>query len=276
MNSEHLSHLLEHPELISDTDVYSLEQLCKQFPYFSAPHILLAFARHKRRDYRASDSLHAAALRLSKRPWLRAFIENQQATPRIETPIPEHTQIKEATTIIPEQEHAVMETPVPEPEITETIHTPNPQEERPRLQIHESPPAYSIEQYFSEPDEKPLESDAPKDFYSWLRNPKAHDAPPPVSLNVAAKSDDLIQKFLQTNPSISRPKKEFFNPVNVARKSEEMDDTLVTETLAHIYWKQKNLKAALQAFERLMLKFPEKNPYFAGLIQKISNEIKQS
>ncbi|MBU6324938.1 MAG: hypothetical protein KJS92_05565 [Bacteroidetes bacterium] len=290
MNKDYLNQLLDNPGLISETDVYSLEQLCRQFPYFSVPFLLLAHARKQKNDYRAADTLHAAALRTSQRPWLRTFIEPEttlrQSQPE-EPILPEKELSREPETIsslqedvpvLAEQEQTLnVEATVPQPismEPVQTEKTETPVVER--LNIHESLPAYSIEQYFPETRDESVETDAPKDFYTWLKQPRHKATPPPVSMVKEKKKDTLIENFLKTNPSISRPKKEFFNPLNVAKKSEQMDDTLVTETLAHIYWKQGNLKAALQAFERLILKFPEKRPYFAGLIQKISNELKQS
>ena len=297
MNKEYLNQLLHNPGQISETDVYSLEQLCRQFPYFSVPFLLLAHARKQKNDYRAADTLHAAALRTSQRPWLRAFIEPEtklrQIQPEVPT-IPETlvsqapeiiSSLQEALPVLKDQEQTlnveaakselISIEPI-EPEITEKTPVVVEPPEVERLHIHESLPAYSIEQYFPETHDESVETDTPKDFYTWLKQPRHKETPPPVSVVKEKKKDTLIENFLKTNPSISRPKKEFFNPLNVAKKSEQMDDTLVTETLAHIYWKQGNLKAALQAFERLILKFPEKRPYFAGLIQKISNELNQS
>ncbi len=284
MNRAYLNQLLLNPNQISNTDVYELEQLCKEFPFFSVPHLLLAQTHKQHSDYRASDALHAAALRLSSRPWLRQFVEQSWedisavATPQV--PETANAVIPETTTVtnsLPQQ---------PEPtEITTELSTLPPEAEalQPEEQAPDSvrnalldhPPAYSIELYFPETTQ-PQTPNAPKDFYTWLKDPKNKEAPAPPKQTEHKQTDDLIQRFLKTNPSISRPKKEFFNPLNVAKKSEEKDETLVTETLAQIYWKQGNLKAALQAFERLMLKFPEKRPYFAGLIQKIRNELNQN
>jgi len=47
---------------------------------------------------------------------------------------------------------------------------------------------------------------------------------------------------------------------------------MATETLAKVYLQQGNTEGAIRIYERLMLKFPEKNTYFAGLIKKIKNE----
>jgi tetratricopeptide (TPR) repeat protein len=84
----------------------------------------------------------------------------------------------------------------------------------------------------------------------------------------------ILDKFVKENPSISRPKAEFFNPVNMARQSVEEDEELVTETLANLYYKQGNHKKAIKAYEKLCLLYPSKMTYFASLIQKIKTELK--
>lgn len=85
---------------------------------------------------------------------------------------------------------------------------------------------------------------------------------------------NILDKFIKENPSISRPKAEFFNPVNMAKQSVEEDEELVTETLANLLYKQGNLKKAIRAYEKLCLLYPSKMTYFASLIQKIKTELK--
>jgi hypothetical protein len=85
---------------------------------------------------------------------------------------------------------------------------------------------------------------------------------------------DILDKFIKENPSITRPKAEFFNPVNMAKQSVEEDEDLVTETLANLYYKQGNHRKAIRAYEKLCLIYPSKMTYFASLIQKIKSEIK--
>ena len=56
-------------------------------------------------------------------------------------------------------------------------------------------------------------------------------------------------------------------PGNLAELEESqhkpLDDSYFTETLAHIYVKQKRYEKALQIIKNLNLKYPEKNVYFA-------------
>ncbi len=80
---------------------------------------------------------------------------------------------------------------------------------------------------------------------------------------------DLIDKFIDSEPKLTKPKKEFYSPIDKARKSVMDDDTLVTETLAKIYHKQGNYAKAIKSYEILSLKYPKKSVFFAARIEEI-------
>lgn len=82
--------------------------------------------------------------------------------------------------------------------------------------------------------------------------------------------DGLIEKFIQETPRLGpinpQPSKQ---KVDLSERSVVETDDLITETLAKIYKAQGHYEKALQAFEKLSLKFPEKNSYFATQIEEI-------
>ncbi|MFD2601982.1 tetratricopeptide repeat protein [Flavobacterium suzhouense] len=83
-----------------------------------------------------------------------------------------------------------------------------------------------------------------------------------------AKKMELIDKFIETNPKIAPVKNNTPTPANVERSTQD-SSMLMTETLARVYLEQKKYSKAIQAYEILILKYPEKSVFFADRISDI-------
>jgi hypothetical protein len=86
--------------------------------------------------------------------------------------------------------------------------------------------------------------------------------------------NELVDKFIREEPRISAPKREFYNPEDIAKQSAILPEDLVSETLARIYEQQGFNNMAIKIYEKLMLLIPEKSSYFAGQIEEINNKRK--
>ena len=91
--------------------------------------------------------------------------------------------------------------------------------------------------------------------------------------NSKVEIDNLLDRFIKENPSISRPKAEFYKPENMARKSEEFHGEVVSETLAQLFYKQGHLHTSLEMYEKLMLQNPDKKDIFAARIKSLKEEL---
>lgn len=100
------------------------------------------------------------------------------------------------------------------------------------------------------------------------------DEPIKAEAVLADEPIDLIDRFIIENPTIKNRSSRKSEINRVVSKSEDvLDDGLITETLAGVYVKQGLYEDALNAYQKLSLKFPEKNSYFATQIEKIKKLI---
>ena len=77
----------------------------------------------------------------------------------------------------------------------------------------------------------------------------------------------IIDRFIEADPKISPMEKN--EPIESLINGDFNSEELMTESLAKILLKQKKYKKAIRAYKILSLKYPEKNVFFAGQIQKI-------
>jgi hypothetical protein len=83
----------------------------------------------------------------------------------------------------------------------------------------------------------------------------------------------LLDRFIEEQPSMSKPQSEFFSPHKNAKQSLEETGEIVSETLAKIHVMQGNYKKAISAYKQLSLLYPEKKTFFASQIEKIKDKI---
>ncbi|MCR9154267.1 MAG: hypothetical protein NXI09_09165 [Bacteroidetes bacterium] len=88
-----------------------------------------------------------------------------------------------------------------------------------------------------------------------------------------AEKIDLLDAFVEKLPDLKKKNRDAKTSVNLdstpVERSESEGSGLVTETLAKVYIRQKHYKKAIQAYEILMLKYPEKSSFFASQISEI-------
>ena len=97
--------------------------------------------------------------------------------------------------------------------------------------------------------------------------------PQTVSFDLKRKEEEIIEKFIRDEPQIHPPSPDKLDLENKARKSAEDPNDLVSETLAAIYTEQMLFHKAIDTYQKLSLKFPEKKGYFADQISELQKKI---
>ena len=385
MNQQELNHIIGQPNEINAASASELIALCDKYPWFSAPHTLLAHYFARTNDFRKEEWLTRAASRIHSREWLYYFLQPVSIDLPVGIPVgaaleamaPEPAAVIEPSEpIIPAAEpviaaaEPIIATPEPFISTVETVIAapePNTESENsmaelsamqiPELELQTQTeeiqntipektsfapidfPAATVplfqpaEEYdiakamgttfnfepvdfndnnqSSEPLDQPKQTrhynieeflslglinnneaniEAPEpinpviakaseelDFFDWLETRNTPAAAIPET-NKPAKNLDkfgLIDQFIEKQPSISRPKQEFYSPERAMKRSEEFSTSIVTETLANIFRTQGHFEKAIISYQKLQLKFPEKSTYFASLIEQIKKEQNQ-
>ena len=292
MNTKDFTYLLNRPYSISERQTLELEQILMDFPYLQSARAIHLKGLYNLDSFRYNTELKKTAAHTTDRSILFDFITS------------EHFQSVQKG-YLEEQEKAVAQIVVTDSEVVKPVT--NKLEESIKLTIREAlenkteettkalaatapappaeipslPMADTVIEKAQESLEigKPLEfvQNEKHSFQEWLqlskltplkREEEKAEETIQVPDEIKSKKLELIDKFIENNPKIVPDKN---NPPSPAKIDKGNQDTsyLMTETLARVYLEQKKYSKAIQAYEILILKYPEKSVFFADRISDI-------
>ena len=272
MNTNDYINLLNNSKAINDKQTLILETIVQEFPFYQSARALYLKGLYNQESFRYNYELKKAAAHTSDRSVLFDFITSedfkifqQEIYDSYQAGIQniivaDFEVVQESNDIVLVEEEVIPVETTPIPTETIDVETPTPNEiVEAELEIG-----------------KPLqfEKNETHSFSEWLQLAKIcpivreeEEKKPEISSELEKKFD-LIEKFIELNPRIPQAKDAVSVPVNIA-KSNEMPSSIMTETLAQIYLEQKKYTKAVQAYEILILKYPEKSSFFADRIKNI-------
>ncbi|MDO4782612.1 MAG: hypothetical protein Q4A09_05255 [Capnocytophaga felis] len=277
--------ILKNPYAIGEEQAHELDHIVKEYPYFQAARVLQLKVLHSEGNYRYNKALKLAAVHVLDRSVLYEFIHSKAVVPDVSALKQDLNEIKKAVQRQEAKENAEVVSVNYQP--SETFTTP----QVPKSIFDEDifsekfirqGDIESILVYKEEMNDLIPEKAAEKEgavwgnkvdsISEWLKNISEDKEVQPSEYkdDNVAKKFHLIDKFLETNPKIE-PTKDYSSNVNLANEVKTDPRQLMTETLAQVYVNQKKYKQAIQAYEILILKNPEKSAYFASQIQEIKN-----
>jgi len=262
MNLTDYTYLLNKPDAINDRYAETLDSVLEAFPYFQSARVLKLKHLYNQDSFNYNYALKVSAAFTTDRSILFDFITSDSFV-SVQKGLYEKKLEELMNMNVVGSEHLIVEAKQPvvdalEQSILTSIKEATTTEE----QKAEEKLAIG----------KPLEfsKNEKHSFQEWLQlsrlKPIVREETRP-STDDKKKQSALIDKFIENNPKITPIAKDAEVPIKEAFS----EDTtyLMTETLARVYLEQKKYSKAIQAYEILILKYPEKSSFFADRISDI-------
>ncbi|WP_396211562.1 tetratricopeptide repeat protein [Flavobacterium sp.] len=278
MTTSEITTLLNKPFFVNDKQTSALENVVQEFPYFQPARALYLKGLYNQNSFKYNYALKVTAAHTTDRSVLFDFITSDEfITINEEKKSANETEILEI-----QVENSVVVAPYKiEQSIIDSIKASGNEIEENEEILTVADPVFEIAKENLEIG-KPLEFSSKEkySFQEWLQLAKVK--PIIREENTMAseisetdiekqKKNELIDKFIEANPKIPPIKSNTSVSAFIFEPSKEDNSYLMTETLARVYLEQHKYQKAIQAYEILILKYPEKSSFFADRILDIKN-----
>ncbi len=256
------------------SEVYELVDI---FPYFQSAHLLLLKGLHDNADVKFESQLKNSAIHIANREVLYYLLSSKPVsgveTPDeiIETRIAEKAESSDTEQTVIESARNSIELITEFERISDETQDPDDKDQ-------EEETVFYMDPGFSQPEQEDLlelDTDSNK---IYGEDDTAIEAEVQTESEAQSKKQlqaDLIDRFIVANPRIEPNREKTNVPVeDISKPYTEEKGGFVTETLARIYVSQGYYSKAIDIYEKLSLKFPEKSSYFASQIEKVKEYIK--
>lgn len=266
MNLTDYTFLLNKPEAINERYAETLENVLDEFPYFQSARVLRLKHLYNQDSYKYNYALKVAAAYTTDRSMLFDFITSDDFVAvqkgLYEKKLEELLNINVVESEIVVVQNHSSTTNLVEQSIRSSIKESTTEEEKVAEKLEIGKPLefsknekHSFEEWLQLARFKPI-------IREEIKKEETH----PVN-EERKKKLDLIDKFIENNPKIPTVPKDA--PIPEIKPFSEETTYLMTETLARVYLEQKKYTKAIQAYEILILKYPEKSSFFADRILDI-------
>ena len=275
MNVTDYTYLINKPDAILEKQSEALEKVIHEFPYFQSARAIQLKSLYNEKSFKYNTALKTTAAYTTDRSILFDFITSD-------------TFISIQKSLFDKKAIELLDIKVHDSEIIALAIEPpikmDPLERSILTSIKKATSSNSIAS--SDVAEEKLEIGQPLDFskneqhsfQEWLQlsrtqpiqREKENSLPvvEPIIDEDKRKKLELIDKFIETSPKISPVKHGATSTVTFDLNAAD-NSFLMTETLARVYLEQKKYQKAIQAYEILILKYPEKSSFFADRISDI-------
>ena len=272
MTKSEFSSLIEDPAKLDQASIETLKAVVDQFPYCQPAHLLLARKLRNEDSMLFEKQLNLTAAYAPSRTVLYDLIQGTNI--RFDDPVTDTDQeVKtEEIEIVAEETETLTEETI-EDKVEEVIPPVGKNEDeldrliRSELVYNKLVDDQPVEQSEEQVKPKKIKPDEKLVFTDWIKYLEGDE------IDSIPDKNEIIERFIKDQPRITPLKNEQATMDNLAKSSSaDLDEEYITETLAKIHLDQGNRMKAIEIYERLKLKYPEKSPYFAGQIQFIKQK----
>ncbi len=285
MKPDRFYQLLEQPANLKPGDLNEIEQLVEEYPWFQAAQALLLKSQLMNGSFRFSKHLQQIALQTGDRQHLYEWlhIEPKNVVFVSQEPLEgrEHFQdnLQQVSSAeLRQQENRLLR----KKEIENTLkqqgllffdyeYMPEKQPDG-HVKQEEYKREYDLQSQIDKSSDELTD-----DTKDWLaQNIKKAQQKAGKKKPQTDKNNDIIDRFISITDKkrrrdVSESKESEIQKYTKESTTENAE--FMTETMAKIYIKQKLYEKAIATYEKLSLKYPEKNTYFAARIQEIKKII---
>ena len=244
MNASQFQEILNKESAIGKTEILQLKKIQENFPYFNIPHILSSRYEYQKGG-EAGFNLGMAAINSPDRIYLKKLIE---------MPLSDKVEEK-SVDFLPE------ETPQKSDAASRTqslLKLGENLKSQPEKSTSPSP----------KPKKRTRRPGAGEDLIETIKKKEKKE----ILDDKKKEQIDLIKAFSKKEIKLATIKEieANQNTENLAESSTQINDNIVSESLAKIFAKQGKTQKAIEIYKKLSLKFPDKRAYFADLIEKLN------
>jgi len=276
MNKEQFYTYLNNPDDLNESSLSELNEILEEYPYFQTAHLLYLKNLYLLKHLKFTKQLRVSSTYLADREVLFNFLYSKTSTDNIGDAEVDN---KDNENQLSEKEKIELKPVIAKKRKVKSTVKKIAEKKESSIGV--------AEQKEKKKRKQPLQFDNEKthSFIEWLElysnkkgksvnveNKKTDSKISDVNSTKKTKSniqDKLISDFINSNPRIEVSISDKTVNKDISEESNTENDYFITETLARIYVEQKHYGKAISAYEKLSLKYPEKNIYFANQIKKI-------
>lgn len=274
MNATQLLEIIKKGNRLENEDYQQLLKLHELFPYFQIPKVLLAKYEFDTTAGQSKEMLHWAAITSPNRSWLRQLLETSQPFDKLEALLDKNRVLTDTEKtsdtppkLIDDLEGKEIEDVPAAPVVKDRAEVLRMLEEHLQKRLSENASKTEPSEAQDRAKKKAARKAASEDLIESIRKKEKKEI-----LDEKKKAQiDIIKAFSKKEIKLATIKEleKLQKQPDLSERSTQLDPNFISESYARMLTKQGKKQKAIEIYQKLMVKFPDKSAYFADLIKNL-------